>query len=371
MRPSEFPFGGDAVVVAPKPPPKRDRLDRTNDEFAVARLLRMRSVARLDGVSDATAKPRVHPAPPMLRRALRLSLVLAVTGPSAARAQLPESSLSVRTPTGERVWWRAREAPARWTAADPAVAGAVRWHQLGPGLESGQLDLSGDGVAWRISVVLARLDPARFRIELERAVTERGTAAWTIERAEDASLAVNVGQFQGGVVWGWLVHEGTELQPPGNGPLSAALVVDPEGRVELVEPAAIADARAGGQVREAFQSYPAVLVGDGRIPEALRGPERGVDLEHRDSRLALCMLRDGRLLFALTRFMSPGSPLARLPFGPTTPEMAALMGALGCRRAVLLDGGLSGQMSLRGISGEALRWPGLRAVPVGLLARPR
>lgn len=133
--------------------------------------------------------------------------------------------------------------------------------------------------------------------------------------------------------------------------------------MELIEPAAIAAARAGGRVREAFQSYPAILAGDGQVPEPLRAAGRGVDLEHRDSRLALCALRDGRLLFALTRFMSPGSPLARLPFGPTTPEMAALMGALGCRQAVLLDGGLSGQMSLRGVQGEVLSWPGLRAVP--------
>jgi len=242
---------------------------------------------------------------------------------------------------------------------------------LGPGLETGQLDLSGDGVAWRISVVLARLDPARFRIELDTAVTRQGKADWTIDRAGDASLAVNVGQFQGSTAWGWLVHGGEELQPAGNGPLSAALVVDEEGGVELLEPAAIPDARAGGRVREAFQSYPAILVGDGQVPDALRVQGSGVDLEHRDSRLALCMLRDGRQLFALTRFMSPGSPLARLPFGPTTPEMAAVMGALGCRQAVLLDGGLSGQMSLRGDAGQVLRWPGLRAVPVGLIVRPR
>jgi len=220
-------------------------------------------------------------------------------------------------------------------------------------------------------VVLARLDPDSFRLELDTAVTAEGAAAWTIDRAEDAALAVNVGQFQAGAAWGWLVHGGAELQAPGNGPLSAALVVDREERVRLVDPAEIGEARAGGRVREAFQSYPAILADDGRVPEPLRAPERGVDLEHRDSRLALCSMRDGRLLFALTRFMSPGSPLARLPFGPTTPEMAAIMGALGCRRGVLLDGGLSGQMSLRGVAGVVLRWPGLRAVPVGLVARPR
>jgi hypothetical protein len=50
--------------------------------------------------------------------------------------------------------------------------------------------------------------------------------------------------------------------------------------------------------------------------------------------------------------------------------MAALMGALGCSRAVLLDGGASGQLLVR--DGErTLTWPGMRRVPVGLLALPR
>jgi hypothetical protein len=71
-------------------------------------------------------------------------------------------------------------------------------------------------------------------------------------------------------------------------------------------------------------------------------------------------------LIVLTRFGG-----TRLPFGPTTPEMAAIMGALGCRRAMLLDGGLSGQLMFRDAQGRANRWPGLRSVPIGLLAFPK
>ncbi len=283
-------------------------------------------------------------------------------------AQLPESALSTRTEGGSRVWWRSEGAPTLWPAPVPEVAGTVRWRAVRPGIESGRLDLSGDGVAWRISVILARLDPARLRIELDPAAGRDGRAVWTIARAPAAALVVNAGQFQGSTPWGWLVHEGQELQPPGNGPLSAALAVHRSGRIELLEPAEIASARAAGDVVEAFQSYPAILVGDGEVPVPLHARGRGVDLVHRDARLAICMLRDGRLLLALTRFMAPESPVARLPFGPTVPEMAALMGALGCRRAVLLDGGLSAQMALRGGGERLLSWPGLRAVPVGLVA---
>jgi len=52
-------------------------------------------------------------------------------------------------------------------------------------------------------------------------------------------------------------------------------------------------------------------------------------------------------------------------------ETAALMGALGCRRAVLLDGGISGQLLVRGRGAEAQTWRGLRKVPLGLIAVPR
>jgi exopolysaccharide biosynthesis protein len=96
----------------------------------------------------------------------------------------------------------------------------------------------------------------------------------------------------------------------------------------------------------------------------------GVDLKHRDSRLALGELRDGRIVIALTRFEGLGGVLASLPLGLTTPEMAALMGALGARRAVALDGGISSQLLIR--EGTRTRtWPGWRRVPLGLLAVPR
>ena len=301
----------------------------------------------------------------------RLWCVLLLHAPVAPlHAQLPQSALSVRGEAGSLVWWRADHAPVRWTAGLPEVTRAVRWRELRRGVETGRLDLSGDGVAWRISVVLARLDPAELRLELHTGHGHDELRAWTIADASGAVLAVNVGQFQGAAPWGWVVHAGKELQPPGRGPLSSVLVIRRSGAIELLDASEIAAARAEGDVLEAFQSYPSVLVGNGEVPGPLRGPGRGVDRAHRDSRVAICTLCDGRLLLALTRFMAPESPLARLPFGPTAPEMAAIMGALGCRRAVLLDGGLSGQMALRESGGRLLRWPGLRAVPLGLVAYP-
>ena len=53
------------------------------------------------------------------------------------------------------------------------------------------------------------------------------------------------------------------------------------------------------------------------------------------------------MIVALTRFDALGGALGRVPFGLTSPEMAAVMGALGCRQALLLDGGISGQLLVR------------------------
>jgi exopolysaccharide biosynthesis protein len=105
------------------------------------------------------------------------------------------------------------------------------------------------------------------------------------------------------------------------------------------------------------------------IPLALREAGRGLDLDHRDARLALGTLPHGRVVIALTRFAVFGKWLDRVRFGLTRPEMAAVMGALGCRDALLLDGGISSQLSVRDLGGTIHRWPGMRSVPLGLIGR--
>ncbi|HET8656278.1 MAG TPA: phosphodiester glycosidase family protein, partial [Longimicrobiaceae bacterium] len=263
-------------------------------------------------------------------------------------------------------------APSRWRAPLPAVAEAVEWRPAAGGAEWGTLELSGSGEAWRTEVVLVRFAPERFDLQLASAYTPSGIRPdWAIDRApDDAALAFNAGQFRAGTPWGWVVREGREQEPPGRGALSMALVVTPSGAVRLLREDSLG-ALPADSVRLAFQSYPTLLQGDGRVPASLARPGAGVDVAHRDSRLALGQLRDGRLLVAITRFDALGGALDLLPFGLTTPEMAALMGALGCRRAVLLDGGISGQLLLRDAGGGEHAWRGLRRVPLGLVVTPR
>lgn len=163
--------------------------------------------------------------------------------------------------------------------------------------------------------------------------------------------------------------------PPERGPLAVTLAFD-----SLAATSAGANVRwsfdgdaVGAHVHAnaqwAFQSYP-VLLREHDVPYALQDDGRGLDVGHRDARLAIGRLSDGQLLMAITRFDGLGSALGAVPFGLTVPEMAAVMGALGAQHAVLLDGGISAQL-LAGHSNTRTMLTGWRDVPLGLIARPR
>lgn len=282
----------------------------------------------------------------------------------------PGATLAVRSGDRWIAWWRGDEAPVRWDGAAPLARHAV-WRAGASGIEWGELELRGSGEAWRTRVVVVRVDPGQVRLSVEPAFTER--RRWSVSDAESdrgAVLGLDAGQFRGSLPWGWVVSGGRELLAPQFAPLAGAVVVDSAGGLSLIRPESVPAERARGRAREAFQSYP-MLLQDGVVPAPLREPGHGVDLEHRDARLALGTLPDGRIVLALTRFDALGAGLGRVPFGVTTPEMAAIMGALGCRDALMLDGGISGQLMLREPDGSALVWPGTRGVPMGVVGRGR
>lgn len=242
----------------------------------------------------------------------------------------------------------------------------VPWQPGVEGIEYGELQLSGSGEAWRTRVVVARLDPRRVALSLEAAFTQEGL--WNVgDIGASAALAVNAGQFRGALPWGWVVTGGRQLLSPGQGPLAGAVVVDRSGAVRIVPPDEVVAEQQRGEAREAFQSYP-MLLENGAVPEALVRPGLGVTVNHRDARLALGTLPDGRVVVALTRFDALGPRLGGVPFGFTSAEMARVMRALGCRDAILLDGGISGQLMVREAGGAARTWPGIRSVPLGLVA---
>lgn len=253
------------------------------------------------------------------------------------------------------------------------LASETAWQPGAGGFDWALLRLHGKGEVRRTAVVAARLDPARFSFSLQNGMAPGGMHVWTLGLAPaDAALAVNAGMFAGDGAWGWVVHAGKEYRAPGMGPLAAAIIIDSAGRVELTDDAGLQRVRSEemGRVREAFQSYPMLLAGDS-LPELLQSSTGLIDLNHRDARLALGLDRNGQVVVALTRFDALGPSMGSVPFGLTLSEMALVMRGLGAVSAVSLDGGISAQLLLRDGSGEAHRWAGLRAVPLGLSATPR
>ena len=296
-----------------------------------------------------------------------------------------KAPLAVADHGGWRGLWRPDSAPpAQWTVGDGALLSTLQWKAGRGGISYAEVPIRGDGEAWRTRAIIVRIDPSRVRLALDTSFRARReadgaiirSARWRVEDARaTAHFAVNAGQFDatlwGTLPWGWVVLRGTEWRSPGVGPLSMGVVFDSSGAVRLVSPNAFAAPDRARGVEWAFQSFPTLLDGDGNVPAALRNSGSGVDLTHRDARLALGVLRDGTVLIAITRFDVFGPTLGAVPFGLTTPEMAAFMGALGCARAVMLDGGISAQMQLRDSAGVLQRWAGWRRVPMGMLVLPR
>ena len=300
-----------------------------------------------------------------MRAAVLVAALLA-----AAPAALPTSSLRVRVGSTWQTWWSSERAPIRWSG-DATLASALRWTAGAEGIEWADVQLAGSGEAWRTRLVVARLDPTRVRLTLDTAfTTDPRRPRWSADDAPaDALLAVNAGQFLHTLPWGLVVMDGREMLPAGAGPLSSALVGDRAGRIHWAHGDAATRVREEG-TSWAFQSYPTLLRA-GEVPEPLRADAGLVDVRHRDARAAIGTTTDGRLLVAITRFDGLGGRLGFVPFGLTVPEMAAVMGALGARDAMMLDGGISAQLMVKGRGGEARVWKGVRRVPLGLVARAR
>ena len=305
-----------------------------------------------------------------LRVVLALGLAGSVGALAAFRAGLgpEEDGLAVQEAGAWLTWWARYRAPHRWNGETP-LADRVVWRPGVSGIEWGELQLRGASEAWRTRLVVVRVDPQKVDLRLVPAFTRN--RSWSVADADSGVvLALDAGQFRQNLPWGWVTSEGIEVLEPEYAPLAGAVIVDASGGVRVAAPDEVKSERVRGAAREAFQSYP-MLLQDGLVPRPLREPGHGVNLAHRDARLALGTRADGRVIIALTRFDALGPSLGRVPFGLTTPEMAAVMGALGCRRALLLDGGISGQLALRAKDGSIHRWPGTRRVPLGLVGRQR
>ena len=163
-----------------------------------------------------------------------------------------------------------RSRTAHWAAPDPEMARAVRWRRLERGLEWASVRIACGAPAWRSRLILARLDPREVTITLAMELTREARPSWTIDRAPgDALLAVNAGQFDTAMPWGWVLVDGVQRSSSGRGPLSSSIAIDAAGSLRWAH----GDSIAPHGVMTGFQSYPTLLAGDGVVPAMLR--ERG------------------------------------------------------------------------------------------------
>ncbi len=259
-------------------------------------------------------------------------------------------------------------------SARAADAPSLSWHGSPVQWAEWRIALGEQQVSSRIVVV--RFDPRVVQLSLD--LVNKGTAmgAWSLAQAPiDALVALNAGQFTDAGPWGWVVHRGREWQAPGVGTLAGALVIDGAGAARVVDATEIAGMRANGVAIEAVQSYPTLIGANHAAPSHVcdaQTPDAVLDRTHRDTRLAIGTLADGRVIVAMSRYSGAGAMAERLPIGPTTPEMAEVMRRLGATRALMLDGGLSAQLLVRGDrAAKATQWPGLRSVPLALVGKVR
>ena len=234
------------------------------------------------------------------------------------------------------------------TTADARAEEAVcdgRWREGEPGLR--QRSLCSDGEA---TLHLVEIDPGLWALD---AVRVAPTTAPAVARDNGATFAINANFFDPerkplGVV----VSEGTVLQRPHPVSWQSIFYTSSEGNAAIVLPERWAAVRDDAAM--AVQAGPRLVV-DGQGTGATRG--------NPSLRSGVCLTSDDRVIFFATT-------VRRLYDVDEMTGLAARtedQGGLGCRDAMLFDGGPSAQMYLAdsGISIDGDR------VPVFVIARPR
>ena len=126
--------------------------------------------------------------------------------------EIPPATLAVWSGGQWVEWWNSASAPDRWIGPLTAVERALQWRAATPGVQWSELRMAGRAEAWRVRIIVARLDLHHVRFRIDTAFLDHGARpGWSIERARpEALVAVNAGQFPRSLPWGWVVLDGHE-----------------------------------------------------------------------------------------------------------------------------------------------------------------
>ena len=222
-------------------------------------------------------------------------------------------------------------ARAAWPGPDAGISGAITWKQAAPGMRMGKLVLGREYGVSEFSLVLLEIDPDLVEMTVHYSEERRYCGQWL--RNLGLNACINGSLFASKPL-GLVIHDG-KIEVTRHRRMLGYLVAPKDGRPRVL----VGKSFAAGDIREAVQSFPA-LIRDGEILDSVRGTSPRRDRFDSDVAARRTVVGEddkGHLLFAVTDTLTGG-----LSFS----ELATLLGALGWKQAVCLDGGASAQLSL-------------------------
>ncbi len=218
-----------------------------------------------------------------------------------------------------------------WPSHEAFLHMAVEFQLIAPGLQYGTLALAREGTENTFDVALLKIDPtqAHLRVLSEASDGFRHTTVRQLLQENGATAAINASLFDTeGQPLGLIIQNGEEYHPA-NG--YAGYFVVKHGAPALY---INSEGMSTQGVQEAIQGYP-TLMQNYRIFDYAKDGEHARDIERRS---AIAVQPDGSILLLATDVLLDG-----LSFY----ELSTILGALGARDALALDGGRSTQLVIQ------------------------
>lgn len=291
------------------------------------------------------ALPTIRPRPALLVATIALLASLTVWGLTTwgirSVGRMMAGTTGLRWSNGGGGW-----APVTREQASRRLWGPVDtflepdWASVTAGLSVGTLAFGHGADPIDIDVVVARIDPTRWRFRVwGRKDWSPGTVS-ELAREAGLTLAVNASYFSDDGPLGLVISDGVRRNAQGSR-RAAHFLVGPMGpRIVNEKKVGVAGAEQG------FQGFPSIMSA-GRTFSYMRDGGRGFDVWTPDRRTAACVDRLGDVLLVVTDTHIGGLSLD---------ELATVMGGLGCVDAMAFDGGSS--------TGFSLHW-GATSVEIG------
>lgn len=237
-----------------------------------------------------------------------------------------------------------------WTSEHSFLLRWTRFDSVSAGVRLGHLTLQHEhSTPFVVSFVEASPKRASLHVLVNDDSANGTSFVHEMAAARAALAAINGGFFDGDGALGLILSRDKLVQRP-NGGAGYLLVRDGSPLILNEKHASLAGASEG------IQCGPVLLI-EGRMPDNLRRAGSAASVARRS---AAALTREGNILLLSTDVELGGLTLKQL---------ATVLGGLGARDALALDGGASAQLYVRGAGVVAQGWDKV-PVGIGLFAKP-